>query len=61
MNEADRAATQEFSVRNALTTYCGQTLTPDLIDRIVSELAQEMRSGPTAWAFAAPPPGPLPA
>lgn len=50
-HDADRKATQEFAVQNVLTTYCGQRLTPDLIDRIVAELKQEMQTGPTAWAF----------
>lgn len=55
MTDANRKATQEFSVRNALVTYCGQRLTPELIDRIVAELTQEMQSGPTAWAFGVAP------
>jgi len=47
----DREATQTFAVRNILTTYCGQRLTADLIEKLVDEIEQEMQSSPTAWAF----------
>jgi hypothetical protein len=47
----DREATQIFSLRNILTTHCGQKLTPELLEQIVAEMVLEMRQGPTAWAF----------
>lgn len=54
-SENDRKATQEFEVRNIITTHCGQRLTPDLVDAITNELLFAMRCGACSWAFKAPP------
>jgi hypothetical protein len=50
-DQNNRAATQEFTIRHILICHCGETLTPDNIDRIAAEMFKEMREGPTAWAF----------
>jgi hypothetical protein len=46
-----RTATQEFAIRNILVKHTNQKLSPALIDRIVDEIAKEMKSGPCSWAF----------
>ena len=49
--QPDRQATQDHAILNVLLNHCGKGLTPDVIDAIRSELQQEMRHGPCAWAF----------
>ena len=47
----DREATQRFTIRHSLIQNCGQTLTPDNVDRIVDEIIDEMQNGACSWAF----------
>lgn len=47
----DRLATQEFEIRSVLINHCGESLTPDNIDKIAAELVDAIRNGPCAWAF----------
>ncbi len=49
--EVDCKATREFALTTILIKYCGQMLLPTLIVKILEEMATEMQSGPTAWAF----------
>jgi hypothetical protein len=44
-------ATRELEVRTILTHRCGQSLSPDLIDKLCEEFNAAMDSGPCAWAF----------
>jgi hypothetical protein len=48
---SDAQATRDFSIQNIITNHCGKPLTPDLVDQIVREIIDEMRSGGTAWAW----------
>lgn len=47
----DRLATQRFTLRTALTAVCGRVLTPDLLDQLVNDMAIEIQTGATSWAF----------
>lgn len=49
--KGDVVATQEFAIRNILISHCGDRLTPEMVDRIASEIINEMRHGGCAWAF----------
>lgn len=53
MSEAvtDREATQDFTVFTKLVEFYGKVLTAEVIEQIRQELAAEMRTGCTAWAF----------
>lgn len=52
--DPDRLATQDFTVFTLLVKYTGNILTPDLIEALRQEFQQEMREGPTSWAFREP-------
>lgn len=47
----DVMATQSSSVLMILVNHCGQSLTPDNVEKIHAEIVKEMLEGPTAWAF----------
>lgn len=47
----DVLATQSSAILLILVNHCGQSLTPDNVDKIHAEIIKEMREGPTAWAF----------
>lgn len=47
----DVMATQSSAILMILVNHCGQSLTPDNVDKIHAEIMKEMREGPTAWAF----------
>jgi len=47
----EKHATQEFEIRNILTGYCGQTLTPNKVDELAEDVKNAMREGPCSWAF----------
>lgn len=47
-------ATREFAVRDILIAHCGETLSPDKVDQIASEIVEAMENSSTAWAFQAP-------
>jgi len=52
MSEKNRAETQRFAVLNVLVSRTGEQLTSNEVQRIADEILTEIRSGPTAWAFA---------
>lgn len=47
----DKKATQIFEIRNILTNYCGQLLSPDKIDEIMNIVIKEITEGHCSWAF----------
>lgn len=47
----DVMATQSSAILTILVNHCGSLLTPDNVDKIHTEIIEEMREGPTAWAF----------
>jgi hypothetical protein len=48
---SDRKTTQIFVIRDIITTYCDSNLTPDIVDKIMKEIAYEISKGPCSWAF----------
>lgn len=49
----DAKATREHCIFTVLVGYTGQTLTPDVVDKLRDEIVNEMESGPMSWAFQA--------
>lgn len=47
----ERRDTQMFLIRDIITGYCGQLLTPDLVDEVVAKFEEEITDGSCAWAF----------
>jgi hypothetical protein len=46
-----RKNTQEFEILNVLVSYCGQSLTPKLVEKISEEINEVME---TTWSFQEP-------
>jgi len=51
MPDQDKQFTQYFIIKHTLINYCGEKLTPDLIDDILEKIKDEMRTGSCSWAF----------
>ncbi len=44
----DAKETQRFAIHNVLCAHCGEMLSADKVDQIMSEILHEMREGPCA-------------
>lgn len=51
MEEKDIKETQIFAIRNIITVYCGQILSPNRIEEIVRKIEEEINKGACSWAF----------
>ena len=53
-DENTAAATREFTIRDIMISHCGESLTPNNVDKIAAEILAAIQSGPASWAFQQP-------
>jgi len=46
-----KTETQLFELGNILIGHCNETLTPVMIDRLLTEIRLAVTEGPCSWAF----------
>jgi hypothetical protein len=51
IKQQDKTITQLFAIRNILISYSSVEFPPELIDKIMAEIENEIKDSPISWAF----------